>query len=136
MAELIVNPNSFKSNRPFYDDRHYPRGISRSGDYSMSEVKILEQYGVVLLALSDGSQEAITDEERRFVSVVQGQQEAETKIEKAWLKYLSKTRQPKKFHTLFGSSKVASSDNDADDDSESDNDDINETVTPDKIDLD
>ena len=50
-----ISIDSFQSNRRFYDDKNYPRGMSRSGDYTLNEVKILEQYGVALQAIADGT---------------------------------------------------------------------------------
>ena len=97
---------SFLTNRRFYDDKNYPRGINRSGDYSISEVQILEKHGVALLEIANGKREAVTDEEKQFKAVCDGERAAQTKIEKTWLKYQNKVLSPKQFHTLFGSRKV------------------------------
>jgi uncharacterized protein YifE (UPF0438 family) len=107
MTEKNLTIESFQSTRLFTDDQHYPRGIGRSGDYSIAEVNILETYGVALLELSNGQRQPQTDEEHQFIAVVCEQQPPSSKIEKAWMKYLQKTRIPKTFHTLFGKSKVA-----------------------------
>ncbi|GLX82456.1 DUF413 domain-containing protein [Thalassotalea eurytherma] len=97
---------SFQSTRRFYDDKNYPRGINRSGDYSISEVKILEQHGVALQEIANGKRVAVTAEEQQFKAVCDGERSAETKIEKTWLKYQNKVLSPKQFHTLFGTRKV------------------------------
>ena len=97
---------SFLSNRRFYDDKNYPRGMSRSGDYSISEVQILETYGIALSDIANGTRAPITDDEQRFKGVCDGLYRAESKIEKAWLKYQNKVLTPKQFHTLFGTRKV------------------------------
>ncbi len=57
---------SFLSNRRFYDDKNYPRGMSRSGDYSISEVQILETYGIALSDIANGTRAPITDDEQRL----------------------------------------------------------------------
>lgn len=108
MSTIELNEKSFITSRKFYDDKNYPRGMSRSGDYSINEVTILEKYGIALIELSSGTRDPITDEEKHFVGVCQGELNAETAIERAWLKYQNKVLTPKQFHTLFGRSKVDS----------------------------
>ncbi|WP_281555912.1 DUF413 domain-containing protein [Thalassomonas sp. RHCl1] len=108
MNTTEINQDSFKSNRKFYDDRNYPRGMSRSGDYTLAEVQLLEQYGVALSELSSGKRSPINEQEQHFVEVCEGKAEPEHKIEKTWLKYQNKVLTPKQFHTLFGKAKIAS----------------------------
>ena len=110
MNATSVPKDSFKANRKFYDDRNYPRGMSRSGDYTLQEVQILENHGIALRELADGSRAPVSEAEQRFVDVCQGQIPPESKIEKAWLKYQNKVLSPKQFHTLFGRTKVKASD--------------------------
>ncbi|QOL26971.1 DUF413 domain-containing protein [Thalassotalea sp. LPB0316] len=104
-AAINLN-DSFLSNRRFYDDKNYPRGMSRSGDYSISEVQILETHGVALQEIANGTREPQTEAEIRFKGVCDGIYQAESKIEKTWLKYQNKVLTPRQFHTLFGSRKV------------------------------
>lgn len=99
---------SFQSTRKFYDDKNYPRGISRSGDYSIKEFTLLENHGVAFIELSSGIRKAETPAEERFIKVCRGELEASTKEELTWLKYQTKVLSPKQFHTLFGNSKVES----------------------------
>ncbi|WP_448551592.1 DUF413 domain-containing protein [Thalassotalea montiporae] len=110
MNATSIPKDSFKANRKFYDDRNYPRGMGRSGDFTLAEVQILENHGVALKALADGSQTPETELEQRFVEVCQGKLAPENKVEKAWLKYQNKVLSPKQFHTLFGRTKVEASD--------------------------
>ena len=105
MNTIEINQDSFKSNRKFYDDSNYPKGISRSGDFTLSEVQVLEQYGVALSELSSGKRPPVTEQEQHFVDVCSGQAEPENKIEQVWRKYQNKTLSPKQFHTLFGRAK-------------------------------
>ena len=102
---------SFQTNRKFYDDKNYPRGIGRSGDYSIKEVSLLENHGVAFLALSTGKKAPINDEEIQFLKVYQGEISPSTIEEKTWLKYQNKILTPKQFHTLFGRSKVDTGEN-------------------------
>jgi len=108
-----ISKDSFKANRKFYDDRNYPRGMSRSGDYTLGEVQIIEQYGVALSELASGKREPVTQDEEHFKQVCAGGAEPINAVEKAWLKYQNKVLTPKQFHTLFGSSKVESDTSDA-----------------------
>lgn len=112
MSTKNFSTESFQTSRKFYDDKNYPRGMGRSGDYSITEVKILETYGVALAGISAGTIEPKTEEEKQFKAVCDGSKTAETPIEKAWLKYQTKTLTPKQFHTLFGRSKIESNSDD------------------------
>lgn len=93
---------SFSVTRRFFDDKNYPRGFSRHGDYTIRESLTLEQYGQACLALELGERKPKTAEEKRFVAVMKGDEIAETEIEKAWLKYRSLTNKSKRIYTLSG----------------------------------
>ena len=82
---------SFSVTRRYFDDKNYPRGFARHGDYTIREAQVLEQYGQACLALETGERKAATAEEKRFVAVMKGDEIAESIIEKAWLKYRSLT---------------------------------------------
>lgn len=71
----------------FYDDRFYPLGFKRSGDFTLKESDLLQQYGKTLQALQKGELKADSKEEKRFVSVCQQKETATTAIERAWMKY-------------------------------------------------
>jgi len=121
MANLGMSQKSFNVDRNFYDDRNYPRGMKRSGDFSLAEAELLEEYGVALIALSSGVRLPITEEEQHFVEVCRGNTIVGNTIEKAWLKYQNIILTPKQFHTLFGRTKVES---DEDEEIDSDPDDL------------
>ncbi|NMP32129.1 DUF413 domain-containing protein [Thalassotalea sp. M1531] len=112
MNTTNISKDSFKANRKFYDDRNYPRGLSRSGDFTLSEVQILETYGIALQELANDKRSPINEDEQRFINVCKGVASPESKIEKAWLKYQNKVLSPKQFHTLFGRTKVEANDDD------------------------
>ncbi|VEI75971.1 Uncharacterized protein conserved in bacteria [Mannheimia haemolytica] len=94
--------DSFSVTRRFFDDKNYPRGFSRHGDYTIRESQTLEQFGQACLALESGERKPTTQEEKRFVAVMKGEEVAETDIEKAWLKYRTLTSKTKRIYTLSG----------------------------------
>lgn len=91
---------SFSVTRRFFDDKNYPRGFSRHGDYTIRESQTLEQYGQACLALESGERKPATPEEKRFVAVCKGKEVAESLLEKTWLKYRTLTTQHKRVYTL------------------------------------
>ncbi|AUL73708.1 hypothetical protein ATS72_008955 [Pseudoalteromonas sp. 13-15] len=99
---------AFVSQRQFYDDQNFPRGFSRSGNFTLLEASILEQHGIVLKGLYSKAIEPQNEYQENFVAVVTGSQEPTNPIERAWLKYLKLTTCKTKFHTLFGRSKISS----------------------------
>lgn len=104
--------------KPFYDNAKFPRGFNRSGDFTISESDILTQYGEMMLSLETGKVAPESDAEKQFVAVCQNAKEPETKLEKAWVKYVEKSRGKRRFHTLTGSKKLnaAAEESDGDDD--------------------
>ncbi|GAB0111462.1 DUF413 domain-containing protein [Pseudoalteromonas distincta] len=99
---------AFVSQRQFYDDQNFPRGFSRSGNFTLLEASILEQHGVVLKGLYSKTIEPQNEHQEQFVAVVTGSQEPTNPIERTWIKYLKLTTCKTKFHTLFGRSKISS----------------------------
>lgn len=93
---------SFSVTRRFFDDKNYPRGFSRHGDYTIRESQTLEQFGQACLALETGERAPVTAEETQFVAVVKGEKVAETFLEKVWLKYRGLTSKTKRIYTLSG----------------------------------
>ena len=95
---------SFKAAKKFYDDKNYPRGFARSGDFTTAEASLLEKHGVALRALAEGGQAPSTPEEEQFAAVARGEVEPQTAVEKVWVKYIKRTT-GRRFYTLFGKSK-------------------------------
>lgn len=112
MAITELSTGSFNATRRFYDDKNYPRGIGRSGDFTFAETEIIEQFGVVFQELSAGTRAPATVDEEQFVKVCKGEIQAASDYEKAWVKYQNKTLSPKQFHTVFGRSKTQVSEDD------------------------
>ncbi|PHM36374.1 DUF413 domain-containing protein [Xenorhabdus innexi] len=96
MAESFITTNRF------FDNKHYPRGFSRHGDFTIKEAQLLERHGHAFNELDLGKREPQTEEEKLFVAVCRGERAPVTIAEKIWFKYLEKIRRPKRFHTLSG----------------------------------
>lgn len=93
---------SFISKKRFFDNKNYPRGFSRQGDFTIKEAQLLEAHGEAFRELIDGSRKANTKVEKHFIEVINGKHEPENEYEKVWLKYLKLVNRVKKFHTLSG----------------------------------
>ncbi|WP_392561555.1 DUF413 domain-containing protein [Orbus sturtevantii] len=93
---------SFFSQQRFFDNKNYPRGFSRHGDFTIKESLLLEKYGTAFKELDNEIRKPSTAEEKSFVSVCRGKKEASNEYEKIWLKYLNCVNKAKKFHTLSG----------------------------------
>ncbi len=118
-----LNSGSFHAQGMFNDPR-YPRGLSRSGSFTISEAQRLEQFGQAYQALSTGARPPVNEEERHFVQVAHGLAEAQTPHEKVWMKY-QKTLQ-RRSYTLTSrpfTSSDSSSDANIDDGEPMDDDD-------------
>lgn len=99
----------FETHRVFYDNRNYPRGFNRSGEFSLREAGLLSRYGALLSDLTQGKMQPANDAQARFVEVLGGKVEAEHDLEKLWLKYQSKTLRP----TVRYSCAISASEGDA-----------------------
>ncbi|MFP1727072.1 DUF413 domain-containing protein [Lonsdalea quercina] len=93
---------SFSTTSRFFDNKFYPRGFSRHGDFTIKEAQLLECHGHALNELDIGKRQPITDEEIQFLAVCHGERKPETELEKIWIKYTTRVRRPKRFHTLSG----------------------------------
>lgn len=93
---------SFITVHRFFDNKNYPRGFSRHGDFTIKEAQLLERLGYAFNALDLGKREPATEEEKHFIAVCRGEHEPETEAEKVWSKYIFRIRRPKRFHTLSG----------------------------------
>ena len=51
-----------------FDDKNYPRGFSRHGDYTIKESQVLEQYGQAFKALDSGERKANDKKKKEFVA--------------------------------------------------------------------
>ncbi len=94
--------DSFTTNNRFFDNKNYPRGFSRHGDFTIKEARLLERYGFAFNELDLAKREPVTEEERNFLEVCRGLREPVTEAERVWSKYMSRIKRPKRFHTLSG----------------------------------
>lgn len=90
---------SFESDKRFNDFKHFPRGLRRSGEFTVAEADSLEKYGSAMLALYQGTQIARDDVETAFVEQVKSGSAGTNPHAKVWFKYL-KVIGPKRVHRL------------------------------------
>ena len=81
--------------RNFSDPKNYPYGFSRSGDFSISESRVLGQYGCLISALVDGQIDASCAEDESLMDAAFGNSAPTTVAEKAWCKYQKRINRPK-----------------------------------------
>jgi len=94
-----IQEKSFVCEKKFFDDRNFPRGFQRSGDFTRTQAQILENLGVALKALHEGSRAPENEEEQHFVATCRGQEKPETDVEKAWAAYLGSLRRKQIYFT-------------------------------------
>ena len=83
----------------FYDDVHFPRGFSKSGDFTIADAELLSCVGKRLFMLEQGLTIPENQVEEKFTFLCKSEAEGETKIELLWQKYKRLTRY-KPFHSL------------------------------------
>lgn len=91
---------SFTTTNRYFDNKHYPRGFSRHGDFTIKEAQLLERHGYAFNELDLGKREPVTEEEKLFVAVCRGEREPVTEAERVWSKYMTRIKRPKRFHTF------------------------------------
>ena len=112
-----LQAKSFDSPKKFFDDVNFARGFHRSGDFTRDQAQMLENMGVALKALQDGTRTPVTDEEQRFVEFAQQTLAPTNAVERTWATYINAIARKQIYFT-------ASSPATAESDSEtSDNDD-------------
>ena len=90
---------SFESDKRFNDFKHFPRGLRRSGEFTVAEADSLEMYGTAMLALYQGNLTPRDDVESAFVEQVKSGAAGANPHAKVWFKYL-KVIGPKRVHRL------------------------------------
>lgn len=93
---------SYTTTIRFFDNKYYPRGFSRHGDFTIKEARLLENHGHAFNDLNLGKREPANEEEKHFVAVCRGECEPVTVAERAWSKYMARIKRPRRFHTLSG----------------------------------
>lgn len=115
-----MQAKSFDTAKKFFDDRNFPRGFTRSGDFTRSQASILETLGLALKDLHEGHRAPATDEELHFVEVCQSKVPPTTDVERAWQAYLNALARKQIY---FTASSAAVSDSDSAMDSDDTDDD-------------
>lgn len=90
---------SFESEKRFNDLQHFPRGIRRSGNFTVGESDLLERHGHAMMELYQGKREPKDDVEAAFVERVKADDAAGNPFAKVWLKYI-KVIGPRRVHRL------------------------------------
>ena len=90
---------SFESEKRFNDLQHFPRGIRRSCNFTVSESDLLERHGHAMMELYQGKREPKDDVEAAFVERVKADDAAGNPFAKVWLKYI-KVIGPRRVHRL------------------------------------
>jgi uncharacterized protein YifE (UPF0438 family) len=96
MAEILMRMGE----KRFYDDKAFPRGFAKSGNFTILEEELLTYYGDTMAGLESGKLEPENQEERHFLKAIKDPKKAKTKLETTWLKYIRYARGRKQFHTL------------------------------------
>ncbi|MBD1576596.1 DUF413 domain-containing protein [Vibrio sp. S11_S32] len=100
----------------YFDNKHFARGFSRSGEFTIKEAQILEDFGRTMQGLFEGSIEAQDADEELFASAFQqGGEVIDSAYSSCWKKYLNKT-QRKRSYTLCSTVKNNSDASSYDDD--------------------
>ena len=94
---------SFESEKRFNDLQHFPRGIRRSGNFTVSESDMLERHGHAMMALYQGKQQPADDVEADFVERIKTGDAGGNPFAKVWLKYI-RVIGPRRVHRLCTSS--------------------------------
>ncbi len=84
----MLNIQAFESGCQFYDAVHFPHGFNRAGVFTRTEAEILSRCGFTIKQLSDYSKEPESEEQQRMLTVIHGEAEAESMVERTWIKYL------------------------------------------------
>ena len=100
---------SFESDKRFNDFQHFPRGLRRSGEFTVAEANTLEQCGHVMLELYQGKRVPQDEIEKAFIEQVKSGEAAGNNFAKVWFKYL-KVIGPRRVHRLCTSGGNATDD--------------------------
>lgn len=90
---------SFESDKRFNDFKHFPRGLRRSGEFTVAEADSLEKYGTAMLAIYQGNLAPRDEVETAFAEQLKAGEAGSNPHAKVWFKYL-KVIGPKRVHRL------------------------------------
>ncbi|KZZ46590.1 hypothetical protein A3758_36625, partial [Oleiphilus sp. HI0118] len=72
---------SLVSGKSFRDDKNFPHGFSRSGNFSRNESDLLTRAGAVANALANGTLEPTSKAQKQLLAVCRGERDASTEFE-------------------------------------------------------
>ncbi|MCP4882345.1 MAG: DUF413 domain-containing protein [Flavobacteriales bacterium] len=98
------------SGQKFFDDRHFPRGFSRSGYFTIKEAQLLETCGHTMKALFEGTKMPADEVQQKFVDEINGRRAAESEYAVCWLKYLQKINHKHVVYNLCSTSRNSGED--------------------------
>lgn len=98
----MKSSKSFSCARKFDGDRFFRYGLSRSGEFTYSQVALLELHGRAYQDLEHGEREPVNQEEKDFIKVCQGLKQAETVHERVWQQFRRKTQAQKPYPVFRG----------------------------------
>lgn len=101
---------SFVSGKEFRDDKNFPHGFSRSGNFSRNESEVLAKGGIVANALLSGDQKPKSKAHKQFLAVCRGEKDAESLFEKLWLKYVDLVGRKRVVFSFASTGNLAASD--------------------------
>ncbi len=90
---------SFVSDKRFNDFQHFPRGLRRSGQFTVAEADMLELCGQAMLELYQNKRAPADDVEQAFIDRINAGEPAGNPHAKVWFKYL-KVIGPRRVHRL------------------------------------
>jgi uncharacterized protein YifE (UPF0438 family) len=132
MRVAMSNVDFRLGKKPFYDNKRFRRGFAKSGDFTLAEEEILIRFGDTMNLLEVGELAPESEEERHFLQAVADEKQAESKLEKTWIKYIHLARDRKKFHTLNGKKAAADESTEDESDYNGSNDDIGNDIVDDE----
>ncbi len=111
---------SFESEKSFSDFVNFPRGIRRSGRFSIKESELLEECGTAMMAIHKGERKPKDATEKQFADQLRNMAVPTDPYAKVFKKYLQEIG-PRKTHLLTSSSGSDDDGSDSSFDSSDDN---------------
>ncbi|MDC2890094.1 DUF413 domain-containing protein [Psychrosphaera algicola] len=108
--------HGFMQSSEFYDDKNFPKGFKRSGDFTIAESEILSSLGSRLAQLKQKKVAAETDAEKHFLEMCEHNLLPESVVERVWAKYENIITTGKPKYTLTAKAEDVEDDPDIDDD--------------------
>ena len=109
-ATLMSDTDFRHGKKRFYDNLKFPRGFAKSGHFTLAEEEMLLLFGDTMIGLESGQLAPETNDEVRFIKVLNQPAKARSRLERVWLKYIKLARGRRRVHTLTGKGKSKGTD--------------------------